>query len=196
MSKNNDHHANSKNIKRDIIFSDIGLIVLGLLMFILRGKSNNVICIIGSVLIGAGGILKLYMYFSSNKHTPFSSFGLVPGVTLIIFAILLVASPHIVAETLIKVLSMILIVSAVMKIQYTVDFIRLKDKRWYIPLLGAVAAITVGCLVIFDVFEEPAVWSVLGLAHLVSSGWDIASVIMLSNSTEISSGTKRKSKNS
>lgn len=173
--------SNNKNIKREIVFADIGLIFLGLLMTIIPGKSNNVICITGGILIGLWGLLKLVTYFASTKNAPFTSFGLVQGATLIVFAILLIVSPGIVAETLIKVLALILMISAIMKIQYTVDFLRLKEKLWYVSLIGAVISITMGALVLFDVFSEPGVWRFLGISFLVSGLWDIVSVVMLSN---------------
>lgn len=184
MSKFTDKiSSNNKNIKREIVFADIGLVLLGLLMTIIPGKSNNVICITGGILIGLWGLLKLVTYFASTKNAPFTSFGLVQGATFIVFAILLIVSPRIVAETLIKVMALILMISAIMKIQYTVDFLRLKDKNWYISLIGSVVSITMGALVLFNVFSEPGVWRFLGISFLIAGLWDIVSVIMLSNIT-------------
>lgn len=185
MSKLTDKLASTnKNIKREIIFADIGLILLGLLMTIIPAKSNNVICITGGILIGLWGLLKLVTYFASTKNAPFTSFGLVQGTTLLVFAFFFIIAPHIVAPFLIKGLALILIISAILKIQYTVDFLRLKDKLWYVSLIGAVISITMGMLVLLDVFNEPGVWRFLGIAFLVAGLWDIISVIMLSNITK------------
>lgn len=186
--------SNNKNIKREIIFADIGLVLLGLLMTIIPGKSNNVICITGGILIGLWGLLKLVTYFAASKNGPFTSFGLVQGATLIVFAILFIVAPGVVAPFLIKGLALVLIISAILKIQYTVDFLRLKDKLWYVSLIGAVIGIAMGALVLFDVFKEPGVWRFLGISYLVAGLWDIVSVIMLSNITKnlsIEEGNKK-----
>ena len=77
-----------------------------------------------------------------------------------------------------------LIISAILKIQYTVDFLRLKEKLWYVSLIGAIVSITMGALVLFNVFSEPGVWRFLGISFLVAGLWDIVSVAMLSNITK------------
>ncbi|MBE6738365.1 MAG: hypothetical protein E7566_06915 [Ruminococcaceae bacterium] len=186
MSKFTDKLTNNKNIKREIVFADIGLVVLGLLMTIVPTQSNNIICTTGGILLGLWGLLKLVVYFASTKNAPFTSFGLVQGATLIVFAILLIFSNYTVAETLIKVMALILIISAILKIQYTVDFIRLKEKLWYVSLIGAVVSITMGLLVLLPVFDyaKQGVWRFLGISFLVAGLWDIISVIMLSNITK------------
>ena len=186
MSKFTEKLENNKNIKREIVFADIGLIVLGLLMTILPAQSNNIICTSGGILLGLWGLLKLVVYFAQKKSAPFTSFGLVQGATLIVFSVLLIVSNVEVAETLIKVLALILLISAILKIQYTVDFIRLKEKLWYVSLIGAVVLITMACLVLFPVFDykEAGVWRFLGISYLIAGLWDIVSVIMLSNITK------------
>lgn len=186
MSKFTDKLANNKNIKREIIFADIGLILLGLLMTILPSQSNQIICTLGGIILGIWGLLKLVVYFAQTKNAPFTSFGLVQGATLIVFSILLIVSNDIVAETLINILALILIISAILKIQYTVDFIRLRDKLWFVSLIGAVVSITMGVLVLASVFsyDKPGVWRFLGISYLVAGIWDIISVLMLSNITK------------
>jgi len=183
MSNSRNKTTQHKNIKKEILFADVGLIVLGALMIIMPYQSNTIICTIGGILIGLWGLFKLVLYFNSDQKTPFSSFGLVPGTTAIVIAFILIASNNIVAETIIKVLAFILIISAIMKIQYTVDFVQLKAKQWFVPLLGAAVSLTSGILVLFEVFNyaNAGVWRFLGASFVVSCIWDAVSIILISN---------------
>lgn len=178
-------NANTKNIKREIIFADIAMLVLGLLMVIFPAQSNNIFCITGGIFLGLWGLIKLVTYFAAVKNGPFSSFGLVQGATFASFAIFLILAPHVVEPILVSVLALILLISAVLKIQYTVDFLRLKAKFWFIALIGAVVSITMGAIIFFDPFSATkGVMLFTGIGFLVSGAWDIVSVLLLSNASK------------
>lgn len=177
--------ANTKNIKREIVFADIGIIILGLLMVIFPADASKIICITGGILLGILGLFKLVTYFAAVKNGPFSSFGLVQGTTFVSFALFLIIAPQFVQPFLTAVLALILMISAVMKIQYTVDFLRIKDKLWFIPLVGAVASIALGTLTLFNL-SNTANWIMLfvGISFLVTGAWDIVSVALLSKASK------------
>ncbi len=178
-------NTNTKNIKREIIFADIGIMILGLLMVIFPADAGKIICITGGILLGIWGLLKLVSYFAAVKNGPFSSFGLAQGATFVCFAIFLILAPQFVKPFLVAVLALILMISAVMKIQYTVDFLRLKNKFWYIALIGAVVSITLGTITLFNL-NNTAKWVLLfvGISFLVTGLWDIISVTLLSNASK------------
>lgn len=175
-------NGNTKNIKREIIFADIAILVLGLLMVIFPGQSNNIICIAGGIFLGIWGLIRLVAYFAAVKNGPFSSFGLVQGATLVSFAVFFIVAPHVIAPFLVAVMGLILMISAVLKIQYTVDFLRLKEKFWYIALSGAVVSIILGTITFFNISNTgKGIMLFLGISFLVNGVWDIVSVLLLSN---------------
>lgn len=184
--------ANDKNIKRELIFADIAMLVLGLLMVILPKHSPDVICITAGIFIGIWGLIKLVTYFAAKKTAPFTSFGLVEGATLAGFAVFFILSPQVLKDFIEIVLAIILLISAVMKIQYTVDFLRLKEKLWYIPLIGAVAAIALGVFIFIDPFNNHWLMLYIGISFLVNGAWDILCVILLSNASKTLSLDKDK----
>ncbi|MBQ4569627.1 MAG: DUF308 domain-containing protein [Ruminococcus sp.] len=179
------HSVNTKNIKREIVFADIGIIILGLLMVIFPADASKIICITGGILLGIWGLLKLVSYFAAVKNGPFSSFGLAQGATFVCVAIFLILAPQFVKPFLVAVLALVLMISAVMKIQYTVDFLRLKNKFWYIALIGAVVSIALGTVTLFNL-NNTAKWVLLfvGISFLVTGAWDIACVALLSNASK------------
>ncbi len=173
--------ASDKNIKRELIFADIAMLILGLLMVILPKQSPDVICITAGIFLGLWGLIKLVTYFASKKSAPFTSFGLVEGATLAGFSVFFILSPQVLKDFIEIVLAIVLLISAVMKIQYTVDYLRLKAKFWYIPLLGAVVSIALGVFIFIDPFKNFWLMLYIGIAFLVNGIWDIVSVILLSN---------------
>ncbi len=177
--------TNTKNIKREIVFADIGIIILGLLMVIFPANAGKIICITGGIFLGIWGLIKLVSYFATVKNGPFSSFGLVQGATFVSFAIFLILAPQFVQPFLVAVLALILIISAVMKIQYTVDFLRLKSKFWYIALIGAVVSIALGTITLFNLNNtSKGLMLFVGIAFLVTGAWDIVTVALLSNTSK------------
>ena len=177
--------ANTKNIKREIIFADIAIIVLGLLMVIFPADASNIICITGGIFLGLWGLLKLVAYFAAVKNGPFSSFGLVQGATFASFSIFFILAPEFIKPFLVAVLALILMISAVMKIQYTVDFLRLKHKFWYLALAGAVVSITLGTITLFNLYNPAqGIMLFVGISFLVTGAWDIVMVVLLSNETK------------
>lgn len=175
----------SKNTKKEIAFVDVALLLLGVLMIIFPEKSADIICIAIGAILGIWGLVRLITYFASGKVESFGSFALVQGVALLGFGILFVLNPEILTSFLFAVLAIVLIVSGVMKLQYAVDFLRLKAKYWYISLLGAVISITLGAVVFFNPFTA-AKWLMLfiGISLTVNALWDIISVMILSKITK------------
>lgn len=173
--------AASKNTKKEIAFIDLALLVLGILMIIFPEESGDIICIAIGAILGVWGLVRLITYFASGKIESFGSFALVQGAALIGFGILFVLNPDMLTTFLFAVLAIVLIVSGVMKLQYAVDFLRLKAKYWYISLLGAVISITLGAIVFFNPFTA-AKWLMLfiGISLVVNALWDIISVMALS----------------
>lgn len=170
-----------KSTKREVTFVDIALLILGILMIIFPEQSGDIICIFIGVILGIWGLVRLITYFASGKVESFGSFALVQGAALLGFGILFIINPGMLKAFLSAALAIILIVSGVMKLQYAVDFLRLKAKFWYISLLGAIISITLGAIVFFNPFTT-AKWLMLfiGISLVVNALWDLASVAILS----------------
>lgn len=179
FSENVQKHV--KNTKREITFVDIALLVLGVLMIIFPEQSGDIICIAIGIILSIWGLVRLITYFASGKVESFGSFALVQGAALLGFGILFIINPAMLKAFLSAALAIILIISGVMKLQYAVDFLRLKAKFWYISLLGAIISITLGAIVFFNPFTATK-WLMLfiGISLTVNALWDLVSVAILS----------------
>ncbi|MGN0453005.1 MAG: DUF308 domain-containing protein [Ruminococcus sp.] len=170
-----------KGIQRELVFADIALIVLGLIMTVFPDKSGDIICIVIGIILGIWGILRLVSYFTSDKVDAFGSFALVQGSALLGFGVLFIVKPEFLAGLLLSALAIILIIGGVMKLQYAVDFLRIKARFWWISLIGALLSIVLGIIVFFNL-SAVATWLMIfiGVSFLVCGIWDLISVALLS----------------
>lgn len=172
----------ARNIKREIIFADLALMVLGLIMAIFPEQSNDIIIIAIGIALCIWGALRLISYFSHDSLEIFGSFSLVQGATLIGFGIFFIVRPSALQVFLAASLGTIIIIGGVMKLQYAVDMIRLKISYWWISLITAIITIALGVISLINPFTVLK-WLMLfiGIAFIVNGALDLVSVVMLSN---------------
>lgn len=172
----------AKSIKREIIFADLALMVLGLIMVIFPEQSNDIIIIAIGIALCIWGILRLVSYFSHDSLEIFGSFSLVQGASLIGFGIFFIVCPSALQIFLATSLGIIIIIGGVMKLQYAVDMIRLKVSYWWISLVTAIITIALGVISLINPFTVSK-WLMLfiGIAFLANGILDLVSVILLSN---------------
>ena len=160
--------GNIRGVKNEIIIMNAAMVVLGILMVMFPQMINGLICQgIGAVLC-VWGIIRIIKYFMARAESAFGSFGLVQGGAMLGFGIFFLANPDFFVSIIDTALAIILLVMAVIKVQYAFDFLKLNSSRWWIQLLGAVVMAVLGILALTKPF---------GVANIV---WDLISVIRMS----------------
>ncbi len=72
----------------------------------------------------------------------------------------------------------LILVSGVGKLQMSVDMVRLKQKYWFIALIGALLTLLIAVLVICNPFSTTAIlWTFLGISLIVEAVADIVAFI-------------------
>ncbi len=160
------------------LFTDIALIILGLLMTIFHKSAGNIICIALGILMCVFGVLRFISYFAKNKEEAVGSFAIVQGTALLGFGVLFIIAPEPIRALLNILLGIILVISGVLKLQYAVDLIRLKAKLWWISFLGAVITIALG-IIIFIFYGETWLMLFTGISFMVNGLLDLVVVIIL-----------------
>ena len=173
--------GNIRGVKNEIIIMNAAMVVLGILMVMFPQMINGLICQgIGAVLC-VWGIIRIIKYFMARAESPFGSFGLVQGGAMLGFGIFFLANPDFFVSIIDTALAIILLVMAVIKVQYAFDFLKLNSSRWWIQLLGAVVMAVLGILALTKPFGVANIVMILIGAGLIFSGlWDLISVIRMS----------------
>ncbi len=173
--------GNIRGVKNEIIIMNAAMVVLGILMVMFPQMINGLICQgIGAVLC-VWGIIRIIKYFMARAESAFGSFGLVQGGAMLGFGIFFLANPDFFVSIIDTALAIILLVMAVIKVQYAFDFLKLNSSRWWIQLLGAVVMAVLGILALTKPFGVANIVMILIGAGLIFSGlWDLISVIRMS----------------
>ena len=142
----------AKTARRNIIIMDIAAILLGILMIVFPDQSAGVICRGIGVLLCIVGAIRVVTYFTGDRAVVLGSFALVAGAAMLGFGVLIAIYPERLESLLMLALGVSLIVSGVMKVQYAVDFARLRVRVWWVQLIFAAAMIALGVLALIDPF--------------------------------------------
>ncbi len=169
------------SIKRELIFANIAVIVLGILIVIFPESSTLIICRAVGVVLTIWGFFRIGFYFIHRIETAFGSFGLVQGVAILGFGIYFLISPESLASFLTVILSIVLIVGGAMKLQYGIDLARVRVKYWWIPLAVAGVMLTLGIIAIIDPFGVAKnLMLFIGISLIVNGITDLLAIVFVS----------------
>ena len=127
------------------------------------------------------GIIRIVKYFMARAESAFGSFGLVQGGAMLGFGIFFLVNPSFFVNMIDTTLAIILLVMAIIKVQYAFDFLKLNSSRWWIQLLGAVVMAALGILALTKPFGIANIVMILiGIGLIFSGLWDLISVIRMS----------------
>ena len=172
---------NIRGVKNEILIMNVAMVILGIIMVLFPDTINGLICEgIGAVLC-IWGVIRIVKYIMARAETVFGSFGLVQGVAMLGFGIFLLANPNFFVGFIDMILAIVLLVMAVIKVQYAFDFLKLNSSKWWIHLLGAVIMAVLGVMALTKPFSAANIVMILIGCGLIFSGlWDLVSVIRMS----------------
>lgn len=176
-------------IKRSL--SSIVMITLELLVGVLLlinpvGLTTGIIVCCGVVLMlwGAGCIVK---YFRADPEEAAEDHTLVRGVLLFLGGMFCAFRSYWFAATfpvLTLLYGVVILIGGIIKLQWMLDIIRLKRRRWLPAALSALVSITCGALVIADPFGTTAVlWMFTGVSLLVEAALDLIAMLFGNRAT-------------
>ena len=159
-------------------------IIVGILLLIEPVRfTTGIITVAGFVLmlVGAINVIKYFRYDADKAaEGQFLSHGLmelIGGAVCLFRAKLLVAF----FPMLTVVYGIVMIAAGLGKLQVTVDLLRRKSKKWFIPLISAVISLACGWIVIGDPFgSTQVIWIVAGVTLIVLAVVDILTVVLRS----------------
>lgn len=168
-------------IKKDIVLMYFALIVLGLVFLIFPKASTESICYIIAASLVIWGGARLRGYFRASRFSIFGSYGLVQGSLLVLGGAMIFIKPEILAGVIMTIIGCILIADGILKVQYSVDLLRIKGEAWWILAVIAALLTVSGVVVILDPFGSAVALMRFTGAFLVVSGIiDLAAIVYIS----------------
>jgi uncharacterized membrane protein HdeD (DUF308 family) len=120
-----------KSVRNTNILVIIATVAIGLIYIFSPVPAMEVVCYIVAAAMCIYGVFAFVEYFVKPKTEAFGSFGLVKGMTLVVFGVFIFLNPFFVANMLATLVGIAMIIDGVVKAQYSIDLLRLKSDAWW-----------------------------------------------------------------
>ncbi len=156
-------------------------IVIGILLLINPvGFTSGIIITLG-ILLTILGIVNIVRYFQADPEVAAQKNGLAKGLVFVSIAFVCIFRTgwFIAAFPLITVFYGILILLyGISKIQWAVDLLRLKQKYWFVALVGAILSLLFAVLVLVNPFSSTLfLWNFIAVSLIIEAVVDILTFI-------------------
>ncbi len=156
-------------------------IIIGVLLLINPvGFTAGIIMTLGIVL-AIMGIFNLVGYFRATPEEAAQGSGLVKGLLLVggAFVCLFKTQWLIAAFPLITVFyGIVILITGINKLQWAIDLLRLKEKHWYVALIGAALSVLFAVVILMNPFTSTGVlWTFIAISLIVEAIMDILTFI-------------------
>lgn len=152
-------------------------IVVGVLLIIDPLGFSSAIIVTSGIILTLVGIYFLFNYFRHPIELAATTFDLAKGLGLTLFGVFCITRSGWFISTfpLLSVLfGLMLLIGGICKIQWATDMLRFKQKRWYIPMINAVATLVLALLILLNPFTSAGVlWSFIAISMIASAMLDI-----------------------
>ncbi len=170
-----------KQLKWNLILLAIGFVALGVVLIIWPGATMKTICYILAVLLLLLGVVSLINYLRKDISGIIYRYDLVVGLSAILGGILVIIKVDKLTELIPAVLGFLVTISGILKMQNSVDMMRLGHGTWHIAFTFAIVNIVAGVLLLIDPFRTAEILIMfVGIALVYSGLTDLYVTIAIS----------------
>lgn len=171
-----------KQLKWNLILLAILFIALGVVLILWPGATMKTICYILAVSLIVIGVVFLANYLRKDIAGIIYRYDLVVGLSCILGGILVIVKVDQLTELIPAVLGFLVTISGILKMQNSVDMLRLGHGTWYVAFAMAIVNIVFGVLLLMNPFgtmELLLMW--LGIGFVYSGVTDLYVTISISH---------------
>ena len=152
-------------------------VIIGILLLVNPIEFTSGIIIAFGILLIMMGIHKIAKYFHTEPMAAAIGQALTKGLLALLVGAFCAFNSHWFLATF-PVLTLVygagILVAGIVKLQWTVDMIRMKRSKWFWMAISAAISIVCGITVIADPFRTTAVlWMFIGITLIVDAGFDM-----------------------
>ena len=166
----------------DFILLAVLFIVLGLLFLVFPETSGKLVCYLLAAVLCLLGLVRAVSYF--RRHVAYGEYrlDLVSSILLLGVGIFIFAKPQLIMSIMPIVIGIAVLVDSLVKLQSTVDMLRLHVSSWWLSLIITVVTAVLGIIMVTNPFETAALLlRFIGISLIVTGILDIWSVGSLSH---------------
>ena len=160
----------------------ISEILIGVLLLIDPvGFTSAVLMILGIALMILGA-WKTVSYFRTSPEAAAQNGGLVVGIVCVLLGAFCVFRWEwflVTFPVLTIVYGVITLINGINKVQWAVDLLRLKQRFWFVSLIGAALTLVFGILILTNPFTTTAIlWTFIAVTLIAEAAMDIVTFIL------------------
>ena len=170
-----------KQLKWSIIVMAIAYIVLGVVLIMYPSQVQKLISYILAFALIAMGIVNLIQYTRLDTNQIVNSYDLVLGFSTMIGGILIIINVERFEQLVLIVMGFMILVSGVMKLQSSVNLMRLRSTSWQVPFAMVMICIVYGIIMLINPFGAGGFFfAMMGIGFILSGITDIIVSVMFS----------------
>ena len=170
-----------KQLKWNLILLAVIFIALGIVLILWPGATMKTICYLLAAMLLALGVASLINYLRKDISGIIYRYDLVVGLCAILGGILVVVKVDKLTGLIPAVLGFLVTMSGILKMQNSVDMLRLGHGTWHVAFAMAIVNIVAGIVLLMNPFEAAQILIMcLGIALVYSGITDLYVTISIS----------------
>ena len=170
-----------KQLKWNLILLAVIFIALGIVLILWPGATMKTICYLLAAMLLAIGVGSLINYLRKDISGIIYRYDLVVGLCAILGGILVIVKVDKLTDLIPAVLGFLVTMSGIMKMQNSVDMLRLGHGTWHVAFAMAIVNIVAGIVLLMNPFEAAQILIMcLGIALVYSGITDLYVTISIS----------------
>lgn len=170
-----------KQLKWNLILLAVIFIALGIVLILWPGATMKTICYLLAAMLLALGVASLINYLRKDISGIIYRYDLVVGLCAILGGILVVVKVDKLTDLIPAVLGFLVTMSGILKMQNSVDMLRLGHGTWHVAFAMSIINIVAGIVLLMNPFEAAQILIMcLGIALVYSGITDLYVTISIS----------------
>lgn len=159
-----------KQLKWNLILLAVIFIALGIVLILWPGATMKTICYLLAAMLLALGVASLINYLRKDISGIIYRYDLVVGLCAILGGILVIVKVDKLTDLIPAVLGFLVTMSGILKMQNSVDMLRLGHGTWHVAFAMAIVNIVAGIVLLMNPFEAAQILIMCIGITLVYSG--------------------------
>ena len=173
------------NAKLNMICLSICYIVIGIVLLMFPNLSLKDICYVLGIVVMIVGIINVALYFVRKGYMVPNQFGFSVGVIEVLIGLFAVVRTAEFSFAFSQILALCILVDSVVKMQFSMDLLRMKTPNWWVWLILSVAMLAVAMVILINPFGEGDIRNIFTYVVLAVDGvLNIVTVIYLSHQSK------------
>ena len=170
-----------KQLKWNLILLAVIFIALGIVLILWPGATMKTICYLLAAMLLALGVASLINYLRKDISGIIYRYDLVVGLCAILGGILVIVKVDKLTDLSPAVLGFLVTMSGILKMQNSVDMLRLGHGTWHVAFAMAIVNIVAGIVLLMNPFEAAQILIMcIGIALVYSGITDLYVTISIS----------------